>query len=141
VPMTVKERRLLPHAARHGISTEILEDRACQETIDAAFAVHAALGASHAATTYLNALAVEIAARGLVAHRRPSFSVVYRGKVVGAFDGDLLVEERVLVQVTADRTLTDDHKSDAIRGLVAGGVKVGLAFNFGVGDLRFARIL
>jgi GxxExxY protein len=138
--MSVKERLLLPRGLRGGLSAEILEDRACQETIDAAYEVHAALGASHAAATYLNALAVEIGARGLVAHRKPSFSVVYKGKVVGAFDGDLLVEERVLVQVGVDGP-GEAQRVEAMRGLVAGGVKVGLAFGFGAAELRFARIL
>lgn len=137
--MSMKERQLLPRP-RHAISAEILQDRACQETIDAAYAVHAALGAGHAAATYLNALAVELGARGLVAHRKPSFSVVYKGKVVGAFDGDLLVEERVLVQVAA-AALDDAQRTETVRGLVAGGVKVGLAFSFGGAELRFARIL
>jgi GxxExxY protein len=120
---------------------EVLEDRACSETLDAAYAVHEALGAAHEASTYLNALAAELHGRGFVAHRRATFSVLYKGQVVGSFAADLLVEERLLVQVSADRALLPEHKSDTLRGLAAGGVKVGLAFNFGAAELFFARIL
>jgi GxxExxY protein len=132
-----QSRLLLP---AHGLSRELLEDRACAETLDSAFRVHAALGAWHAPETYLNALTFEVLSRGLVAHRNASLSVVYRGKVVGSLVADLLVEERVLILVRADIALSDAHKIDALRGLAASGVRVGLAFNFGLPEMVFARV-
>jgi GxxExxY protein len=126
---------------RHGISRELLDDRACAETIDAAFAVHAALGSWHQAETYKNALVVEMGARNLRVHRDATLSVLYRQRPVGAFPADLLVEERVLVIVKADPSLTSDHRTETVRGVVAGGVRVGLVFNFGVSELFFARIV
>lgn len=131
---------LLLLTRRAGLSKEIVDDRACGDTLDAAFQVHAALGAWHAAETYLNALTLEVQSRGLVAHRAASLSVVYRNKVVGSLVADLLVEERVLVLVRADTVLTDAAKVDALRGLAASGVRVGLAFNFGLPELVFARV-
>ena len=130
--------RLIP--ARTGLTREFLEDRACSETLDAAFRVHEALGAWHAATTYLGALAVELQHRGLVAHRSASLSVVYRGRVVGSLEADLLVEDRVLVLVRADPTLTTPARFEALRGLAASQIRVGIAFNFGVPELLFARV-
>lgn len=126
---------------RHGISRELLDDRACADTIDAAFAVHAALGSWHQAETYKNALAHEIGTRNLRVHRDATLAVLYRQKAVGAFAADLLVEERVLVIVKADPTLTGDHRTETVRGVVAGGVRVGLVFNFGASELFFARIV
>jgi GxxExxY protein len=135
------QRALPAGAARHGLTRDLLDDRACSEVIDAAYLVHEALGSHHHAETYLNALTVELHSRSLGAHRSATFSVLYRGKVVGAFPADLLVEERVLVQVKADPALTPEHKTDALRGLSSGGVKVGLVFNFGTPELHFARLL
>lgn len=135
----MQSRLLLGHGG-HGLSRELLEDRACAETLDSAFRVHEALGAWHAPETYLNALAFEILSRGLVAHRDASLSVVYRNKVVGSLIADLLVEERVLILVRADVALGDAHKIDALRGLAASGVRVGLAFNFGLPEMVFARV-
>ncbi|MFZ9888727.1 MAG: GxxExxY protein, partial [Myxococcota bacterium] len=126
-----RPQRLPALSLRHGLSPAILEDRVCAETLDAALAVHEALGVAHTAATYRNALAIELVARGLAAHRRASFSVLYRGQVVGSFDADLLVEERLLVQVVAGGALSDDVKSDTVRGLVTGGVKLVLLFRFG----------
>jgi len=130
--------RLIP--ARAGLSRELLEDRACSETLDAAFRVHEALGAWHAAPTYVSALAVELQHRGLVAHRSASLSVLYRGRVVGSLEADLLVEDRVLVLVRTDATLTTPARFEALRGLAASQIRVGIAFNFGVPELLFARV-
>jgi GxxExxY protein len=126
---------------RHGISRDLLDDRACAETIDAAFAVHAALGSWHQADTYKSALAVELATRSLRVHRDATLSVLYKQQAVGAFPADLLVEERVLVIVKADPSLTGEHRTETVRGLATGGVRVGLVFNFGVSELFFARIV
>lgn len=136
------ELRPLPRLSlKHGLSAEVLSDRACAETLDAAMQVHQALGVSHDAATYKGALAVELGERALRLHRDATFSVLYKRKVVGTFTADLLVDDRVLVQVVADRTLTPEHKTETLRGLAAGGVEVGLVFNFGLPELFFSRIL
>jgi len=135
-------RALLPSGAlRHGLTPDLLEDRTCSEVIDASFVVHEALGSAHDAATYLNALTVELLGRGIAAHRSATFSVLYRGRVVGSFHADLLVDERVLVQVKADAAITSGHRTDTLRGLAAGGVRLGLLMCFGAPELFFARIL
>lgn len=126
---------------RQGLTAGILEDRACSETIDAAMAIHRALGARHAVATYRNALAVELKERQLSFHRQPTFSVVYRTKVVGSFVADLVVEDRILIQVASEPVLSGHHKTETLRGVVAADIQVGLAFNFGGEELAFARIL
>ena len=134
--------KALPKGAlRHGLSKEILEDRVCSETLAAAVAVHEELGSWHAAATYKNALAVEIHTRGLDVARDATLSVLYKQNVVGTFAADLLVDDRLLVVVRADPRLTDDHRTETVRGLAAGKARVGLVFNFGVPELFFARVL
>lgn len=137
---STQTRALSVTATRGGLSRELLDNRACSETLAAAMQVHEALGAWHTADTYLNALALEVQSRNLAAHRAASLSVVYRGKVVGSVVADLLVEERILVLVRADVVLTDAAKIDALRGLAASGIRTGLAFNFGLPELVFARV-
>lgn len=134
-------RRELPAlAARHGLSRSVLDDRACADTIDAALEVHEALGSWHEAATYRNALALEVSARGLTAHRDATLSVLYRQRVVGSFPADLLVDERVLVLVRAAPELSTEHRTETVRGLSAAGIRVGLVFNFGLPELFFARV-
>ena len=103
----------------------MLEDRVCSEIIDAAYGVREALGALHAPDTYKRALSAELGSRGLTTHKDATFSVLYKGRVVGAFEADLLVEEHVLVQVAADPQMSAERKTETVRGLAAGGVKLG----------------
>ena len=134
-------RRELPAlASRHGLSRNMLDDRATADTIDAALEVHEALGSWHEAATYKNALALEVAARGLVAHKDATLSVLYRQRVVGSFPADLLVDERILVLVRATPELSAEQRTETVRGLSAGGLRVGLVFNFGLPELFFARV-
>ncbi len=133
-------KALPARALRHGLSKEILEDRTCSETLDAAVAVHEALGSWHDAATYKNALAVEISSRALDVQKDSTLSVLYRHNVVGSFPADLLVDDRVLVIVRAEARLTDEHRTETVRGLAAGKLRVGLVFNFGVPELFFARV-
>jgi GxxExxY protein len=135
------KRRPPARALRHGLTREVLEDRTSAETIDAAYAVHEALGSWHDAASYKSALALELSSRGLAVHRDATLSVVYRQKVVGAFPADLLVDERVLVLVRADLRLTDEPRTETVRGLVTGSVRVGLVFNFGLPELFFSRVV
>lgn len=139
--MGTRSRALPAGALRQGLTAEILQDRACSSTLDAAFTVHAALGFAHAADTYRNALAHELKQRGLRPLRQASFSVVYKERVVGTYRADLLVEDRILVQVISEQHPSPNASTDLIRGLHASDLRVGLLFNFGLPELAFARIL
>lgn len=138
---SARRRELPALASRHGLSRAMLEDRATADTIDAALEVHEALGSWHEAATYKNALALEVVARGLVAHKDATLSVLYRQRVVGTFPADLLVDERVMVLVRAAPELSAELRTETVRGLSAGGIKVGLVFNFGQPELFFARVI
>lgn len=133
--------QIKPAALLAGIPSDYLDDRACAQTIDAAFYVHEVLGAHHAPDTYKNALIVELQHRQIKLHQNASFSVVFRNKIVGSFIADILVEERILIQVVNRLTQAEGRRHDMLRGLAAGGLKVGLSFCFGDGELSFARIL
>lgn len=137
---STRRRELPALAARHGLSRTMLDDRATADTIDAALAVHEALGSWHDAATYKNALALEVATRGLLAHKDATLSVLYRQRVVGSFPADLLVDERILVLVRAAPELSAEQRTETVRGLSAGGLRVGLVFNFGLPELFFARV-
>lgn len=139
--MVARPRALPAGALRQGLSAEILQDRACSETLDAAFTVHTALGFAHDADTYRNALAHELKMRGLPPLRHASFSVIYKERVVGTYAADLLVENRILVQVVSEQKLAAQSCTDLVRGLQSSDLRVGLVFNFGMPELSFARIL
>ncbi len=80
-----------------------MEDRAVDEVtgtvIGAAIAVHRALGPGLLESTYLSALCIELSERGLRHRREVAIPIFYRGTKVGAYRVDLIVEDRVLIEV------------------------------------------
>ena len=56
---------------------------------------------------YENSLAYELRKEGLKAHQQHALKVFYDGNVVGDYVADLLVEDAVLVELKAVRTLDE----------------------------------
>ena len=58
-------------------------------------------------------------------------SVFFRDKVIGDFKADLIVNEKVIVELKAVRTLAPAHEAQLINCLKATNIEVGLLLNFG----------
>ncbi len=67
--------------------------------IGCAIEVHRQLGPGLLEATYEAALCIEFDAAGLRFHRQPSFPVIYKGKEVGLYRPDLIVEDAVVVEI------------------------------------------
>ena len=80
---------------------------------------------------YRNALCVELQLEGLSCHREVSQEIVYKGVVVGFCRFDVVVEDRVLVEVKASKTLTDGDTRQVLTYLKISKYEVGLLLNFG----------
>ncbi len=67
--------------------------------VGAAYEVSNVLGAGFVEKVYERALARELALRGLRSRSQASNSVLYKGQCVGTYAADLVVEDRVLVEL------------------------------------------
>jgi GxxExxY protein len=56
----------------------------------------------------------------------------FRGEQVGCFEGDMLVERRVLLELKAVRALDGSHQAQLLNYSRATDIEVGLLLNFGV---------
>jgi len=99
--------------------------------IAAAHAVHNTLGHGFLEKVYQNALAIELCERGLTVQLERPITVHYRGHAVGDYVADMVVDDRVIVEVKAVRELSSAHEAQLINYLKATGVEVGLLINFG----------
>ena len=98
--------------------------------IGAAIEVHRALGPGFLESVYENALAIELAARGIPFATQVSAPIQYRGSVVGTHVLDLLVEGQIVVELKAIRNLEDIHFVVLRSYLKATGREHGLLLNF-----------
>jgi len=77
------------------------------------------LGDGFLESVYENALCIVLTGYGLCVERQKDISVFFRGKVIGDFKADLIVNEKVIVELKAVRTLDPAHEAQLINYLKA----------------------
>ena len=82
-------------------------------------------------TDYENALYIVLTRYDLSVERQKDISVFFRGNVIGDFKADLIVNEKVIVELKAVRTIDSTHEAQLINYLKATNIEVGLLLNFG----------
>ena len=108
--------------------------------IEAAIAVHQALGPGFIESVYENALCVELAVRGIKFEQQKIVKVLHRGVAVGEHRLDLLVEDVLLVELKAVSELEDIFFVIGRSQMKAAGIRDGLILNFATMPLTIKRI-
>jgi GxxExxY protein len=98
--------------------------------INAFYDVHHELGHGFLESAYEGAMVIALRARGLHVERQHRVAVHYRGEIVGVYTVDLLVEDRVIVELKAVRALEPIHEAQLINYLRASSIEVGLILHF-----------
>ncbi len=80
---------------------------------------------------YENALCVELDDRKIPFKQQTSIPVHYRNRIVGEYFADILVAERLIVELKAVRVIAPEHEVQLVNYLQATGIDVGLLINFG----------
>jgi GxxExxY protein len=91
--------------------TDSETDRLCEIVIGGAFVVQNVLGSGFLEKVYENALAHELRKVELAVVQQHDIAVHYDGVVVGKYAVDLLVENELLVELKAVRTLDSIHQA------------------------------
>jgi GxxExxY protein len=99
--------------------------------IKAFYTVYNTLGYGFLERVYQASLAIEIRELGLTVAAEAPIQVHYRDRLVGDYYADLLVADKVLVEIKAAQTLTDAHEAQLLNYLKATPYEVGLLLNFG----------
>ncbi len=93
--------------------------------------VYNKLGYGFLEKVYEKAMLIELGKTGLTAQAQAPIKVNYDGQLVGEYQADLLIENRVIVELKAVRDLTVEHEAQLLNYLKATAVEVGLLLNFG----------
>lgn len=108
-----------------------------EQVIGAAIEVHRELGPGVLEHSYETALHHELALRGISAARQVLLPLTYKGLVVpDAYHIDLLVEDRVVVELKTVEVLKPVHTAQLLTYLRMSGNALGLLINFHVPLLR-----
>lgn len=120
---------------------ELLHKDLTSEIIAAAFEVSNNLGAGFLEKVYENSLRVELEIRGLAVETQKQIRISYKGREVGLYQIDLLVNDTIIVEVKSTEQILSIHKAQLINYLKATGLQVGLVINFGNSKVEFERIV
>ena len=96
----------------------------------AVFEVNRVLGPGFLERVYQNALMVELRNRGLKAESQAAITVDYKDNVVGEYIADILVEEKVILELETVDRLEKIHEAQLLNYLRATGIKIGILVNF-----------
>ena len=116
-------------------------DRITEKIIGCCYIVVSTLGAGFLEKVYENALAHELRKSGLKAEQQHSIKVVYDGIEVGDYVSDLLVNDQVILELKAVKTLDNIHRAQCLNYLKATGFNVCLLVNFGAPKIEIRRIV
>ena len=130
------------HADATQIGTDSTDLNAITELIiGRAYVVSNTLRTGFLEKIYENALAHELRKVGLLVSQQQNISVYYDRTVVRVYAADLLVENAVIVELKAVRTLEPIHKAQCLNYLNATGLPLCLLINFGTPRLEIRRVI
>ncbi|HBK08227.1 MAG TPA: GxxExxY protein [Acetobacteraceae bacterium] len=109
--------------------------------VGAAFAVSNGLGAGFAENVQENCLALGLRDAGLEVRQQFDIAVHYKGRVVGSFAADLLVEDSILVELNVARALERVHAAQCVNYLQATRLRLCLLLNFGNPRVEVRRLV
>jgi len=109
--------------------------------IGCAMTVSNTLGCGFLEKVYENAIAVELRRAELKVEQQRELLVHYTGVLVGSFAMDLVVEDRVIVELKAVKAFDDVHVAQCLNYLRAAELPVCLLLNFGNPRLEVRRFV
>jgi len=111
-----------------------------QEVIGCALNVHNALGCGFFESVYENALAIELLRSDISFQRQIRLLVRYREEIVGTYNADIIVENALLLELKATKSLEKVHEAQLLNYLNASNIHTGLLINFGSSSLQVKRM-
>jgi len=95
------------------------------------YKVYNELGYGFLEKVYENAMMIEFKKEGIPAVSQSAIKVYYEDEIVGEYFADILVDDKIIVEIKAARNLALEHEAQLLNYLKATSIEVGLLLNFG----------
>ena len=112
-----------------------------EAVIGAAYEVYNVLGFGFLEKVYERALAVELELRGVAFKTQQQIGVTYKGRNVGVFMADLVVQGAVVIELKSVDEIHGETVSQCLNYLRGGGWKLGIVLNFGPRRVDVRRVV
>ena len=109
---------------------KIIEKELVYKINSCVFEVYRELGHGFLERVYEKALLIEFNSQRLKAQAQVPIQVYYKGEIVGDYYADLVVEDKVIIELKAQEHLNKAHEAQLLNYLKATKIEVGLLVNF-----------
>ena len=120
---------------------EIIYKELSFKIIGAAMEVHGILGPGFLEAVYQKALEKELSLRDIPFQHQVELPVSYKGELVGVYKADLVVDEKIIVEIKGISKFNSSNNAQALHYLVATGLELAILINFGAGSLEYRRVV
>jgi len=115
-------------------------DPLTERIIGVFYEVYNELGFGFLESVYREAMRIALGQAGLQVEAEVPVPVSFRGRPVGIFRADLVVDGRVVVELKTAESISRAHEAQVLHYLRASTMEIGLVMNFGP-DARFRRVV
>lgn len=120
---------------------ELLYKELSYKVTGLAMQVHTKLGYGFLEKVYENALMVLLRKEGITAEQQAPITVYFEGEIVGEYYADILIEEKIILELKATEKIVDNHVAQALNYLKATGLQLAILLKFGKERLEYKRIV
>jgi len=120
---------------------KLKHEKITESIIGSAFEVYTILGYGFLEKVYQRAMQVELQKRGYSAELESAIKVKFKFVIVGDYAADLLVDNKVIVELKVAKKYNPKDEPQLLNELKATEMKVGLLINFGKERLEFKRFV
>ena len=121
--------------------TEILFKELSFAIIGAAMEVHKILGPGFLESVYQIALEKELTLRGIPFCHQVELPVTYKGDLVGVYKADLIIDNKIILEIKGISRLNTSHQAQALHYLAATGLQLAILIDFGMSSLEYHRVV
>ena len=120
---------------------DIIYKELSYKIVGLAMEVHNKLGFGFLEKVYENALMVLLEKNGVPAQQQAPITVYFEGKVVGDYYADILVDNKIILELKAIDKIADVHRVQVLNYLRATGIKLAMILNFAKSSFEYERFV
>jgi GxxExxY protein len=120
---------------------EIIHKSLSDVIIDTAFSVQKELGVRFLEKIYENSLEIALIEKDFSVEKQKKIKVVFHNQIVGEYYADLVIEDKIILELKAVNEVSKIHQAQLINYLKATEHEVGYLINFGKIPLQFKRFV
>ena len=108
--------------------------------MEVVFEVHNQLGPGFTGDIYEKALVYELKQAGIAFEQQKIIPVQYKNEQIGTYRLDLVIDDKIILELKAISVLSDIHKQQVAAYLKAADLRLGIIINFGTKRVEYKRI-